>query len=229
MVKNSEDGESPQINFGCISRDGYIFISDDEEIVVDNIQGAQGANSDIFLFAVHQEVSEPIENPITFVAYWSSSYESLYTLYKQSQNPYYPLAEDKISWDIVKNNPASHEKLNYTYLNSQVEGACEPYRNSKNTMVLIGVYGSGTDANTKESENYAIIPYGGCFPQPLPFNSAYNGLMTHSIQRVEHVLEGFGGKDDQTNGITNLQEYLTNLKKELIEMIKTQLLQFQLD
>ena len=23
MVKNSEDGESPQINFGCISRDGY--------------------------------------------------------------------------------------------------------------------------------------------------------------------------------------------------------------
>lgn len=220
MVKNSEDGESPQINFGCISRDGYIFISDDEEIVVDNIQGAQGANSDIFLFAVHQEVSEPIENPITFVAYWSSSYESLYTLYKQSQNPYYPLAEDKISWDIVKNNPASHEKLNYTYLNSQVEGACEPYRNSKNTMVLIGVYGSGTDANTKESENYAIIPYGGCFPQPLPFNSAYNGIMTHSIQRVEHVLEGFGGKDDQTNGITNLQEYLTNLKNELIEMIK---------
>jgi microcystin-dependent protein len=44
--------------------------------------------------------------------------------------------------------------------------------------------------------------------------------MTHSIQRVEHVLEGFGGKDDQTNGITNLQEYLTNLKNELIEMIK---------
>ena len=42
---------------------------------------------------------------------------------------------------------------------------------------------------------------GGCFPQPLPFNSAYNGIMTHSIQRVEHVLEGFGGKDDQTNGI----------------------------
>ena len=36
----SEDGESPQINFGCISRDGYIFISDDEEIIVDNIQGA---------------------------------------------------------------------------------------------------------------------------------------------------------------------------------------------
>lgn len=53
--------------------------------------------------------------------------------------------------------------------------------------------------------------------------------MTHSIQRVEHVLEGFGGKDDQTNGITNLQEYLTNLKNELIEMIKTRLLQFPLD
>ncbi len=33
-------------------------------------------------------------------------------------------------------------------------------------------------------------------------------------------MEGFGGKDDQTNGITNLQEYLTNLKNELIEMIK---------
>lgn len=87
-------------------------------------------------------------------------------------------------------------------------------------MVLIGIYGSGTDANTREFENYAIIPYGGCFPQPLPFNSAYNGLMSQSVSRVEHILEGFGGKDDQTNGITNLQEYLTNLKNELIELIK---------
>lgn len=221
LVKNSEDGESPDINFGCISRDGYIFISDDNEIVVDNIQGAQGSNSDVFLFAVHQEVTEPIENPITFVAYWSSSYESFYTLYKQSQNPYYPLEDNKVTWDVIKNNPAVHDKLNYSYLISQVEGACEPYRNGKNTMVLIGIYGTGTDANTRETENYAIIPYGGSFPQPLSFTTATNGIFQKSLSRVEKVLEGFGGKEDKTDGIFNIKNYLDSLKEEIISMIKS--------
>ena len=50
------------------------------------------------------------------MGWYEELHRSLYTLYKQSQNPYYPLAEDKISWDIVKNNPASHEKLNFYFL-----------------------------------------------------------------------------------------------------------------
>ena len=32
IKKNVNDGELPDIWFGCISRDGYIFISDEKEI-----------------------------------------------------------------------------------------------------------------------------------------------------------------------------------------------------
>ena len=54
------------------------------------IEGNKGVTDDVFLFAVHDEVTEPIENPVNFVAYWSEGNGSLYTLYKKSLNPYYP-------------------------------------------------------------------------------------------------------------------------------------------
>lgn len=34
MAKASEDGELPDVNFGCISRDGYVFISDEQTITI---------------------------------------------------------------------------------------------------------------------------------------------------------------------------------------------------
>lgn len=73
MAKASEDGELPDVNFGCISRDGYVFISDEQTLTIENIQGTQGSTEEVLLFAVHTTISEPVDNPVDFVAYWNES------------------------------------------------------------------------------------------------------------------------------------------------------------
>lgn len=188
LKKNVNDGEYPDVWFGCISRDGYIFISDDKELGDIPIQGNQGVTRDVFLFAVHDEVTEPIENPVSFVAYWSEGQESLYTLYKKSINPYYPTADNQHSWDFEGKDPYTDSKMNLTYLLKMVESNCTKYRSTKDSMVLIGIYGSGTDSITNAIEDYAIIPYGGVFPQPLPFTVAYKGLLSKSVKRLENMV-----------------------------------------
>ena len=84
MAKASEDGELPDVNFGCISRDGYVFISDEQTITIENIQGTQGSTEEVLLFAVHTTISEPVDNPVDVVAYWNESSESFDTLFKKS-------------------------------------------------------------------------------------------------------------------------------------------------
>ena len=44
--------------------------------------------------------------------------------------------------------------------------------------------------------------------------------MRDCIERVEDVVKGLGGKDEESNGISNVEEYVSNVKKEVIEMIK---------
>lgn len=205
IKKNVNDGELPDIWFGCISRDGYIFISDEKEIGNIPIEGNRGVTDDVFLFAVHDEVTEPIENPVNFVAYWSEGSESLYTLYKKSLNPYYPIADNAHEWDINGRDPYINSQMNFTYLLKQVEANCTRYKNSKDSMVLIGIYGSGTDTNTNTVEDYSIVPYGGIFPQPLPFTSAYRGLVNKSVKRLENLLSGI------PNDYENIKQYIDYL------------------
>ena len=45
-------------------------------------------------------------------------------------------------------------------------------------------------------------------------------MMRDCIERVEDVVEGLGGKDEESNGISNVEEYVSNVKNEVIEMIK---------
>lgn len=202
LKKNVNDGEYPDVWFGCISRDGYIFISDDKELGDIPIQGNQGVTRDVFLFAVHDEVTEPIENPVSFVAYWSEGQESLYTLYKKSINPYYPTADNQHSWDFEGKDPYTDSKMNLTYLLKMVESNCTKYRSTKDSMVLIGIYGSGTDSITNATEDYAIIPYGGVFPQPLPFTVAYKGLLSKSVKRLENMV------GDIPSNYTSIKAYI---------------------
>lgn len=86
MVKNCEDGEWGEIKLGCICRDGYILMCDDEEIVVDNMEGGEGGNWDMLLLGVDEEVWEGIEKGISLVGYWCWCYERLYSVYKEWEN-----------------------------------------------------------------------------------------------------------------------------------------------
>lgn len=218
MTKVSEDGELPDINFGCISRDGYVFISDEPTITIENIQGTQGSTEEVLLFAVHSPISEPVDNPVDFIAYWNESGESFYELFKKSRDIYYPIAKENRKPNILDNDAYSNNSFTLGYLLDMVESACPYYANNKNTTVLIGIYGRGTDVMTKRNENFAIVPYQGKFPE-IPYTTAAHSMLTESIRNLEDINKGFP-IDGQ--GIKEyIDDQIKKLKDSLSESLST--------
>ncbi|MER8322217.1 hypothetical protein ABS243_18755, partial [Acinetobacter baumannii] len=98
--------------------------SDEQTITIENIQGTQGSTEEVLLFAVHTTISEPVDNPVDFVAYWNESSESFYTLFKKSLDIYYPIAEENRTPDIINNDVYSNYGMTYSNLLEMVESAC---------------------------------------------------------------------------------------------------------
>lgn len=223
MAKASEDGELPDINFGCISRDGYIFISDEQTLTIENIQGTQGSTEEVLLFAVHTTISEPVDNPVDFVAYWNESSESFYDLFKKSTDIYYPILEENRNPNVLTNDSYSDYNMTFSNLLEMVETACPYYSNNKNSVVLIGIYGKGTDAMTKRNENFSIVPYQGKF-QEIPYTTATHSMMKESIKRTEQNNNGFPVVDESGNKL-NIKQYidaqLEALRKEFADSLST--------
>ena len=223
MAKASEDGELPDVNFGCISRDGYVFISDEQTLTIENIQGTQGSTEEVLLFAVHTTISEPVDNPVDFVAYWNESSESFYDLFKKANDIYYPIAEANRTPSILNSDVYSDYNMTYSNLLEMVESACPYYSNNKNSVVLIGIYGKGTDAMTKRNENFAIVPYQGKF-QEIPFTTATHSSFKESIKRTEEMNTGFPVVDEAGNTL-NIKQYidaqLEAIRKEFAESLST--------
>ena len=221
MAKASEDGELPDINFGCISRDGYVFISDEQTLTIENIQGTQGSTEEVLLFAVHTMISEPVDNPVDFVAYWNESSESFYDLFKKSTDIYYPIPEENRNPNVLTNDSYSDYNMTFSNLLEMVETACPYYSNNKNSVVLIGIYGKGTDAMTKRNENFSIVPYQGKF-QEIPYTTATHSMMKESLKRTEQNNSGFPVVDESGNKL-NIKQYidaqLDALRKEFADSL----------
>lgn len=192
ITKSPDSGEAPDINFGCISRDGNIFISDDISIVIPNIEGSKGSNEDVLVFACHTPIEEPIQNPVQFRAFWNESI-SFYDLYKKSLDPLYPIA--KSDRGISKKDVLEDKTLTYEYLSNRAESSISPGLFDKTSMVLIGIYGHGINPLTQQIETYAIVPYNGKFPQPLDYNTAIHGINKYNLETLVDILSGFPKMD----------------------------------
>lgn len=162
-------------NFGCITKDGTIYTSDEVKITVP-IQGTKGALNEVFLFAVHSPVEEDIENPVTFVAYWNSSNNAIYPLYKKSVDVYYQT--DSIT------DPILDSDLTFTNLDTKVKSACTEYSNNYDTYTLIGVYGSGYNEDARSTEVYTLVPYFSQFPMTLDYNTAIHSALIKSLDTI---------------------------------------------
>lgn len=190
-------------NFGCISKDGYIYTSPDTSISIP-IEGSHGVNDDIIVMAVHVPISEAVENPIEFRAFWSQSSSSFYDLYKKSIDPGYPtkLSDRDLTPENV--DPLKNEVLNYNTLNNLVIAALPSGIYDENSMNIIGVYGQGNNSlNDGSLENYRIIPYDGKFPMEIPFNSAFHGILKNTLSKLLSLCDGV--PDDYTNIIDYLK------------------------
>ena len=192
MTKAADSGEGPDTNFGCIARDGTIYISDSANISIPNIEGSKGSNEDVIVFAYHTPLEEPVQNPVQFRAFWNES-NSFYSLYKKSVDPLYPTPKD--SRNLSKTNVLEDNELSYESLVNRAMASVSQGLVDKSSMVLIGIYGQGTNSMDNSVEKYSIVPYAGKFPQPVEYNTAINGMQQANIETLLRLLQGFPNFD----------------------------------
>lgn len=192
MTKASDSGEGPEVNFGCIARDGMIFISDAATISIPNIEGSKGSNEDVIVFAYHTPLEEPVQNPVQFRAFWNES-NSFYSLYKKSVDPLYPNA--KKSRNLSKINVLEDTELTYESLANRAMASVAQGLVDKSSMVLVGIYGQGINSMDNTVEKYSIVPYGGRFPQPVEYNTAIHGIQQSNVETLLRLLQGFPNFD----------------------------------
>lgn len=192
MTKASDSGEGPEVNFGCIARDGMIFISDAATISIPNIEGSKGSNEDVIVFAYHTPLEEPVQNPVQFRAFWNES-NSFYSLYKKSVDPLYPSAKE--SRNLSKINVLEDTELTYESLANRAMTSVAQGLVDKSSMVLVGIYGQGINSMDNTVEKYSIVPYGGRFPQPVEYNTAIHGIQQSNVETLLRLLQGFPNFD----------------------------------
>lgn len=192
MTKASDSGEGPEVNFGCIARDGMIFISDAATISIPNIEGSKGSNEDVIVFAYHTPLEEPVQNPVQFRAFWNES-NSFYSLYKKSVDPLYPSAKE--SRNLSKINVLEDTELTYESLANRAMASVAQGLVDKSSMVLVGIYGQGINSMDNTVEKYSIVPYGGRFPQPVEYNTAIHGMQQSNVETLLRLLQGFPNFD----------------------------------
>lgn len=192
ITKAADSGEGPDINFGCIARDGMIFISDAAIINISNIEGSKGSNEDVIVFAYHTPLEEPVQNPIQFRAFWNES-NSFYSLYKKSVDPLYPSTKD--TRNLSKTNILEDTELTYESLVNRAMASVSQGLVDKSSMVLVGIYGQGINSMDNTVEKYSIVPYAGKFPQPVEYNTAIHGMQQANIETLLRLLQGFPNFD----------------------------------
>lgn len=186
-----------RITFGVVAKDGTLYRSGNMEISV-NIEGSKGTYNQVLLFAEHKHVSEPVQNLVSFRAFWNESNFDFFNLYKKSQDIYYPSTKSARKASIAdKNDPYANEEMSYDYLLNKVGLACSTYSSNEKTMVLIGIYGDGTNNTPADDtpgnpggqvEKFAIVPYGGQFPVSIRYNSAIHSYFKEALSRMETFL-----------------------------------------
>ena len=183
--------ESLATNFGCISRDGYIWVSPDKELEIP-IEGTQGVSPDIIVVAVHSPLDEAVENPVEFRAFWSQSSSGFYDLYRRSLDPGYPNTVADRDLNVKdQNDPYMNSYLTFDNLETTLVGALPPGVWSQDTMCIIGVYGSGNNAlKDGATENYRIIPYESKFPMVLNHTTAEHGLIKAALSKLLSLTSG---------------------------------------
>lgn len=196
-------GDNTIPTFGLVNRTGHLWVSTQSEVTIENIRGTQGAWDEVLVFAVFQDIESPIINTPTFVAYWNGSSQSFYEYWKKSTNPFYGGSTENSQepWE---------SEMSFTDLQSKVEAAVGVYKNSR-TMVLIGIYGTGTDSETNNLEDFALVPYQGIFPQSVPFTLDYYYSLKRKLDDLKQfVREGLGG-------YSNVKEYVDKKLGELMD------------
>ena len=206
-----KDLEGSFCNFGIITKDGYIEVSNDDVIEL-TISNNRGLNPEVIVVARHA-YSEDVntEIPVVYEAYWSQSSVRFFDLYKQAIDWNYPtpLDEREVEGLDINGSPLGDNNLSYHNLESAAFGACGISSDS-DSYTLVGIYGTGNDRmNNSELQKFIIVPYDGKFPMAMDYSWSEQSYLKDILRPIYKVLEGIGNK--------TFREYIINLLSETDE------------
>lgn len=176
---------------GLITRTGHIFVSTQSDIVI-TPRGSKGSFNEVLVFAIYENVEQPIKNVPTFVAYWNGSSQSFYEYWKKSMDSNYGSSNKNISLEV---NPWD-TSISYEDLISKVSSSVPLDYQASKTAIFIGAYGTGINVETNNEEQFALVPYGGVYPQSVPFTPDYYFKLKRVLEHVQNfTLQGLDGYD----------------------------------
>ena len=191
-----KDLESSFCNFGIITKDGYIEVSSDDNMVL-TINNNRGLNPEVIVVAKHSYSEDVnVDIPVVYEAYWSQSSIRFFDLYKQAIDWNYPTAlEDRVVEDLDLNaSPLGDNRLSYHNLENAAFAACGISEDS-DSYTLVGIYGNGNDrVNNNELQKFIILPYDGKFPMSVDYSYAEQSYLKDLMRHVYKVFQGIGNK-----------------------------------
>jgi len=214
IIQSLEDSVS---NFGIVSKDGYVEVSTDNNILI-SISNSQSTYQEIIVIAKHSYSEDVnVEMPIRYEAYWNQSSVSFFKLYKKAIDYKYPtsLGSRSIKNLDTETDPQDDTELSYSYLESTALAATGLNTADTNDAVLVGIYGTGNDmmSETGALQKFIIVPYERKFPMPLTYSWADINHQKDLLRYLYRVFEGMGDM--------SFRDYLKSILSESDEKTET--------
>ena len=222
-----EDVTQPM--YALIARDGTLWRSTTENNNCISVPISGTSSNEVLLFAVHSPITEAVDNPVTFKAFYNNSGVDFYKIYKEASNIYWPKTDEDLIGNITsvdEDDPFLTSKSTFNFLEDKAKSAIPEFNSNINAWVLIGIYGEGYNDQNQKMEKFSIVPYQGQGIAELPYSYGIHNFLVKAINRIETFLfNGLPLKADNTR-FQSLYEYIeyqssrytTDLSKELSDL-----------
>ena len=222
-----EDVTQPM--YALIARDGTLWRSTTENNNCISVPISGTSSNEVLLFAVHSPITEAVDNPVTFKAFYNNSGVDFYKIYKEASNIYWPKTDEDLIGNITsvdEDDPFLTSKSTFNFLEDKAKSAIPEFNSNINAWVLIGIYGEGYSEQNQKMEKFSIVPYQGQGIAELPYSYGIHNFLVKAINRIETFLfKGLPLKADNTR-FQSLYEYIeyqssrytTDLSNELSDL-----------
>lgn len=182
--------------FGLVTRSGHIYVSSLDSLPITMVNNQQD-KAELMVFALYQDIEQPLENIPTLLGYWNQSSEiSFYDTF------YAPLIKKDTSFKVGGNLKDELNGINYTELYNKVKTALNN-DTLLNNLTFIGVYGTGLNPNTGNNEDFSIVPYDSKWPYEHSWTPTTFYSMKHAIDTISNFLG--------SSSYNNLSEFVKSL------------------
>lgn len=197
--------------YALIARDGTVWRSTTENNNCISVPISGTATQQVLLFAAHSSITEAVDNPVTFKAFYNNSGVDFYKIYKEASDIYWPKTDADLVGNITnidEDDPFLTSKSTFNFLEEKAKSAIPEFNANINAWVLIGIYGEGYNEQTQKIEKFSIVPYQGQGIAALPYSYGIHNFLVKALNRLETFLfRDLPLKSDQSR-YTSLYEYM---------------------